>query len=172
MVGRSGGHVEKYDGIQITTCFVLAFFFLDAPSVQADDISTCQNDHQVCAQVLKVRLPGSSAPDKCYEEAKVYLKSEYGKKRANSEGSFKEYMRITEGIEKFKQCREFLQNLFDQTQTCELQGAKLIFEDKEKESLDQSYFSYQTCQDLEKKKASTKTPGGAIKNDISSGAVK
>ncbi len=164
--------MEKYDGIQITTCFVLAFFFLDAPRVQADDVSTCQNDHQVCAQVLKVRLPRYTAPDKCYEDAKVYLKSEFEKKRANSEGSFKEYMRITEGIEKFNECREFLQSLFDKTQTCELQDAKLIFEDKEKESLDQSYFSYQTCQDLEKTKASAKAPGGAIKNDISSGAVK
>jgi hypothetical protein len=164
--------LEKYDGYQVVICFLLAFFFLDASSVQADNVAQCENDSQVCTQLLKIQVPQFSQPDECYEQAKNFLKSEYAAKRSRTEGSYREFMLLTEGMENFKQCREFLQRLADKTKTCELQDAKLIFSDNEKESLDQSYYSYQTCQDLEKSKVQSKTSGSPLKKDIPSGDEK
>jgi hypothetical protein len=105
------------------------------------------NTIKVCQEILKIQKPRGITPDKCYNQSKDYLKF-----RNDILGSAQRYFMLSERDRTQEVCRAFLHDVVDYIKTNELADAKELFENDKAQSLDQSYYSYQSCSDKDKAK--------------------
>lgn len=108
----------------------------------AADVKTIK----VCQRLQKIAKPKGITPDKCYGQAGEYLKT---KKIKIMTGSYQAYFALSSEDKTQVTCASFLKAVVASTQEQELDEAKELFENDKAQSLDQAYYSYQTCMDKE-----------------------
>lgn len=123
------------------------------------------NTIKVCRRMGAVLKPKGITSDACYNQAKKFLKE---KKVQVMAGSYQAYFALAEKDKTQTVCYNFFKELVQSTQEFELEDAKMLFENDKGQSLDQSYFSYQTCADNDKKlkaaAAESSTPNNTKSN--------
>lgn len=108
----------------------------------------------VCRNLSKIIKPKGITPDGCYDQARDYLK-EKGIKIMT--GSYQAYFALSGEDKSQDVCRNFLKDVVISTQKVELEEAKMLFEGDRAQSLDQAYYSYQSCMDREKEMKAKKS---------------
>jgi len=99
---------------------------------------------KVCHNMMDIKRPKGIKTSDCYEQAKEFLKAKNIKIML---GSYQAYFALSEKEPKQKICYDFLKDVVTTSQKIELNDAKELFENDKAQSLDQAFYSYQTCDD-------------------------